>query len=268
MVPVITAAVSDDLPTQRKPVVLIRGLAREQRHWGEFRQLLQQQLPNPVLAVDLPGMGQASAQSSPLEISKIAQQLSVSLSQQGLGSCHLLAMSLGAMVAMSCATLYPQQVASLVLINSSAAGLTPFYQRLNWRCYPKVLQALVTSVAKREQLILQLTANNPQIWQQQLPHWQRYGSEIPVSRSNVFRQLLAASRFKLPAKPSCPVLLLASRADRLVNWQASASIARHWQVPLHLHTLAGHDLALDAPYWVVQHAQQFYQQFDAASVSA
>lgn len=245
-----------------RPVVLVRGLAREQRHWGDFRQLLQQQLPNPVLALDLPGMGEAHASSSPVSIEQMAGQLTRHLADFKAGPCHLLAMSLGAMVAMAVADLYPQQVQSLFLINSSAAGLTPFYQRLNWRCYPKVLQALAVSVAKREQLILQLTANNPQAWQQALPKWQNYANERPVSRSNVLRQLLAASRFQLPAKPSCPVLLVASKADRLVNWQASASIARHWQVPLHLHTSAGHDLALDDPTWLLQQAVHFYQSFN------
>lgn len=254
------AATSSNSPL--RPVVLLRGLAREQRHWGEFRQLLQQQLPNPVLALDLPGMGQANTIESPLRIELMAGQFARQLADIQTGPCHLLAMSLGAMVAMAVADLYPQQVQSLLLINSSAAGLTPFYQRLNWRCYPKVLQALAVSVAKREQLILQLTANNPQVWQQTLPNWQRYASETPVSRSNVLRQLLAASRFQLPAKPACPVLLVASKADRLVNWQASASIARHWQVPLHVHASAGHDLALDDPAWLLQQALQFYQPFN------
>ena len=33
------------------PVLLIRGLMREQRHWGEFKPLLQAALPNPVLSL-------------------------------------------------------------------------------------------------------------------------------------------------------------------------------------------------------------------------
>ena len=242
------------------PIVLLRGLAREQRHWGEFRQRLQSTLAMQVCAVDLPGMGESHRLASPLSVAQIAEQLASRLAQRNITSCHLFAMSMGAMVAMQYAELHPEQVKSLLLINSSAAGLTPFYQRLNWRSYPKVLHAMFASVQKREQLILQLTANNPQVWQHALPQWQRYAQELPVTRANVVRQLFAASRFQLPCPPQCPVLLLASQADRLVNWQASARIAEHWQVELVLHETAGHDLALDDPDWLLQQASVFYQQ--------
>ena len=245
---------------QLSPVVLLRGLAREQRHWGEFRTLLQQHLANPVLALDLPGMGQLYHRSSPARIDEMARQLQALLSAVTTGPCHLFAMSLGAMVAASVAAQSPAQVASLLLINSSAGSLTPFYQRLKWRSYPKVLQALFASAARREQLILQLTVNQAARRRQQLELWQRYALEKPVRTADVLRQLLAASRFVLPARPACPVLLLASEADRLVDWRASRQIANRWQAPLLLHPSAGHDLALDAPQWLVEQAVEFYHR--------
>lgn len=240
------------------PIVLLRGLSREQAHWGDFIRQLQLAVANPVLAMDLPGVGQALHEPSPASIAEIAGQLRQRLAPIQQGPCHLLAMSLGAMVAMEWAAEYPKDIASLLLINSSSGQLTPFYQRLKWQCYPKVIQALFASTQKREQLILQLTANNIRQRQQQLGYWQQIALQRPVRKLDVLRQLLAASRFRLPEKPHCPVLLLASRADRLVNWQASQRIADLWQVPLLLHSSAGHDLALDAPLWLIQQAKQFY----------
>ncbi|WP_164852295.1 alpha/beta fold hydrolase [Rheinheimera riviphila] len=240
------------------PIVLLRGLSREQAHWGDFIGQLQRTVVNPVLALDLPGVGQARHESAPANISQMVQQLRSRLVLLQQGPCHLLAMSLGAMVAMEWSAQYPRDIASLLLINSSSAGLTPFYQRLKWRSYPLVVQALFASVQKREQLVLQLTANNLQLRQQQLPHWQHIAQERPVRKLDVLRQLVAASRFRLTDKPHCPVLLLASRADRLVDWQASQRMADLWQVPLLLHPSAGHDLALDAPAWVLQQAVDFY----------
>jgi len=250
------------------PIVLLRGLSREQAHWGDFIGQLQATLPNPVLALDLPGVGQALHQPSPANIRQIVQQLRHHLAAIRQGPCHLLAMSLGAMVAMQWAAEYPTDIASLLLINSSSGQLTPFYQRLKWQSYPKVIQALFASAMQREQLILQLTANNIRQRQQQLAHWQQIAMLRPVRKVNVLRQLLAASRFQLPEKPQCPVLLLASRADRLVHWQASQRIAECWQVPLVLHSSAGHDLALDAPQWLLQQAKQFYQSLGEPSAMA
>jgi pimeloyl-ACP methyl ester carboxylesterase len=245
-------------PRKVLPIILLRGLSREQAHWGDFIGQLQRAVVNPVLALDLPGVGQARHESAPANISQMVQQLRSRLALLQQGPCHLLAMSLGAMVAMEWSAQYPREIASLLLINSSSAGLTPFYQRLKWRSYPLVVQALFASVQKREQLILQLTANNLKLRQQQLASWQLIAQERPVRKLDVLRQLVAASRFRLPAKPHCPVLLLASRADRLVDWQASQQMAERWQVPLLLHRSAGHDLALDAPAWVLQQAVDFY----------
>lgn len=242
------------------PIVLLRGLSREQAHWGDFIGQLQRTVANPVLALDLPGVGQALAEPAPASISPMVRQLRQRLSTQQQGPYHLLAMSLGAMVAMEWAAQYPQEIASLLLINSSAGKLTPFYQRLKWQSYPLVIQALFASALQREQLILQLTANSARLRQQQLAHWQHIALTRPVRKLDVLRQLLAASRFRLPEKPVCPVLLLASRADRLVDWQASQRIAERWQVPLLLHGSAGHDLAMDAPQWLLHQAQQFYLQ--------
>lgn len=246
--------------SERLPVVLLRGLSREQAHWGDFMGQLQRALPNPVLAIDLPGVGQAMHERSPVSIEQMVLQLRQRLRTLQQGPCHLLAMSMGAMVAMAWATKFPSDIASLLLINSSAAGVTPFYQRLKWQSYPVVLQALCASLLKREQLILQLTANNVRLRQQQLANWQQIASTRPVEKGVVLRQLWAASRFRLPEKPLCPVLLLASQADRLVDWRASQRIAERWQVPLVLHHHAGHDLALDVPEWLVQQAVGFYHQ--------
>lgn len=158
--------------SERLPVVLLRGLSREQAHWGDFMGQLQRALPNPVLAIDLPGVGQAMHERSPVSIEQMVLQLRQRLRTLQQGPCHLLAMSMGAMVAMAWATKFPSDVASLLLINGSAAGVTPFYQRLKWQSYPVVLQALCASLLKREQLILQLTANNARLRQQQLANWQ------------------------------------------------------------------------------------------------
>jgi len=242
-------------------VVLLRGLAREQRHWGDFAPLLSARLPQPVLLQDLPGMGEYHRQSSPAQMPMLAKGMAQRLLQKQPGPWDLVAMSLGAMLALELASQYPAQVRSLVLINTSVAGLLPFYRRLRWQQYPAVLAALCGPLRLREQLILNMTSNHPARRSDQLESSLRFAQQYPPSRLNALRQLWAASRFQLPPKPASPLLLICSAQDRLVDPANSYLLADRWQLPLRCHSWAGHDLALDDPDWLVDEISAFYQSF-------
>ena len=52
--------------------LLLRGLAREQRHWGRFPALLSAKLPGDrVFCLDLPGTGTEHRRKSPASIAAI-----------------------------------------------------------------------------------------------------------------------------------------------------------------------------------------------------
>ncbi|MBZ9610134.1 alpha/beta fold hydrolase [Rheinheimera maricola] len=246
----------------RTPLLLLRGLAREQRHWGEFRPLLADTLPNPILSFDYAGSGQLYQQSSPCSISALRQSVRSQL-QQALefnGKVHLVALSLGAMLAADWAASFPQEVASITLINSSARPLSPFYQRLRWQSYPALMRGIFADTAKREQVILQLTSARPAEHVTAVANWQLWQQQRPVSRLNTLRQLWAAKRFRVPAAPQCPTLLLSSLADRLVSPTCSARLADYWQVKHLQHPWAGHDLPLDDANWTVTQIAAFIRQ--------
>lgn len=241
------------------PVLLIRGLTREQRHWGSFRPLLAHALANPVLSFDFAGSGELYQQRSPCSISALRQSVRAQVQQTAAfnGKVHLVAISLGAMLAADWAAQYPAEVASVSLINSSARPLSPFYQRLRWQNYPQLLRSVVVNPAKREQLILQLTSAAPAQHSGVVANWQLWQQQRPVSNLNTLRQLWAASRFKVPPAPACPTLLLSSRGDKLVSPQCTAALARYWHVPHIQHAWAGHDLPLDDANWLVAQLAAF-----------
>ena len=241
------------------PVLLIRGLSREQRHWGEFRPLLAARLSNPVLSADFSGCGQLYQQRSACSIQALCQSVRGQVQQapEFSGRLHLVAISLGGMLAADWATRYPQEVASITLINSSARSLSPFYQRLHWRNYPLILSGIFMSPAQREQLILRLTSATPAQHQASLDNWQLWQQQRPVAKLNTLRQLCAASRFNVGAVPQCPTLLISSLGDKLVSPQCSAALAHYWQVAHIQHPWAGHDLALDAPDWLCTQLSDF-----------
>lgn len=238
--------------------ILLRGLMREQRHWGAFPAQLAQALPGAqIVTPDLPGNGVRHAQRSPTRVAQMVDSLRHELQARGMAPpYHVLALSLGGMAAVHWASQYPQELARCVLINTSMRPYSPFYQRLRWQNYPTILQQLLTGgVAQQEAMILRLTstlggdAGRAAL----LQRWIAYQREYPVTQANALRQLLAAARFRAPAtRPAPPTLILASQGDRLVDHRCSLRLAAAWDSPYRLHPSAGHDLPLDDGPWVAQ----------------
>jgi pimeloyl-ACP methyl ester carboxylesterase len=236
--------------------VLLRGLVRERRHWGAFPAQLQAALPGSVImTADMPGNGSRCHEASPVTVDAMVEALRTDLSARGVtGPVHVLALSLGAMVATQWRASYPDEIARCVLINTSMRPFSPFYQRLRWRNYPAIVRALVFGhPASREALILRLTSERHGADEALLRQWMQWQRECPVTRGNALRQLLAASRYRAPASgDGCPLLVLNGARDRLVDPACSRRLAQAWQAELRVHAEAGHDLPLDDGAWVAR----------------
>lgn len=246
--------------------VLLRGLIREQRHWEGFAEVLAARFPDDrIVTMDLPGNGELWQQNSPTRVEGMVASLRAGLSARGLRPpFHLLALSLGGMVTVSWMTDYPGEVAGAVLVNSSVARFSPFWQRLKPANYGTILRdgLLTRSLLRKERAILAMTTNLLDDCQREnvAQRWAAYAAERPVSRANSLRQLLAASRFRAPIRlPSgVPVVILNGGGDRLVDPACSRAMARGWGLPLHVHPEAGHDLTLDAGNWVAERLVELF----------
>jgi pimeloyl-ACP methyl ester carboxylesterase len=239
--------------------VLLRGLTRESGHWGDFPARLQTALqataPHAeVHSLDLPGNGRLHREPSPCTVAAMTQSARQQLRARGLAPpYHVLAMSLGAMVAADWASRHPEELAAAVLINTSLRPFSPWWRRLQPARLPILLGLLLPgrSIRAREAAVLRLTsrltAPAPV-----LDEWVALNRRHPVSAANAMRQLLAAARFCAAAEaPSVPMLVLVSRRDALVDPACSQALARRWALPLQAHPEAGHDLPLDDAAWVV-----------------
>lgn len=240
--------------------VLLRGLMRETRHWGEFPALFKQALTTDgagadidVIALDLPGNGRLHQVDSPTRVEQMVEHCRQQLRARGIAPpYHLLAISLGAMVAVAWCAAYPDEVRGAVLINTSLRPFSPFHHRLRPHNYPAMLGLAISgSIEKQEKLILRLTSCRPDARDTLLQTWVGYQRDYPISRRNALRQLLAALRYRAPvAKPGPRILILAGAMDQLVNVRCSQGLAAQWQTDFALHASAGHDLALDDGPWV------------------
>ena len=236
--------------------ILLRGLTREAAHWGAFAEGFVQAVPgDDVLALDLPGNGEFHHLASPWSVQGMVQACRAELVRRAVAPpYHLLAMSLGAMVATEWARVAPYEVAGCVLINTSMRPFSPFYHRLHWRNLAPLLQLALQwrSADAAERIVLHITSNRANEHRAELEQWAAVRRQRPVSARNALRQLLAAARYQASVRaPVAPILLLGSLNDQLVSSQCSQAIAEAWGRPLHLHPFAGHDLPLDDPQWVI-----------------
>jgi pimeloyl-ACP methyl ester carboxylesterase len=240
--------------------VLLRGLTRERRHWGDFANAFAQEAPAAqVVALDLPGNGALHGLRSPLSVEAMAEHARAQLRERGIAPpVHVLAMSLGAMVATAWAVAAPREIAAAVLINTSLRPFSPWHHRLRPANYAALLRLLVrTNDLARERTVLTLTSRRP-VDAALLQAWTSYRRERPVTPANALRQLWAAARYEAPqANPFARVLLLGSLGDGLVDARCTRALATRWACERREHPWAGHDLPLDDAAWVAQQVREW-----------
>jgi pimeloyl-ACP methyl ester carboxylesterase len=237
--------------------LLLRGLTREAGHWGGFSEVLRPRLPDArVVAIDLPGNGQLHALRSPLRVGAMMECCRRQARLLGIEPpFHLLAMSLGAMVAVEWAARHPDEVAAGVLINTSLRPFSPWYRRLRPANYAALLGLALVQRGSRqhEQAVLNLTSKHRRAEAAVLDAWAALREARPVSGINAARQLVAAALYRAPSRvPSVPLLILASAGDSLVDSRCSRQLAQHWGLAIEEHPSAGHDLPLDDAPWVAE----------------
>ncbi len=241
------------------PWILLRGLTRDGRHWGSLPGRLAASEPGLVVeAFDLPGNGTRYRERSPSTIGGMVEALRTAVQRRRIATpVRVLAMSLGAMVAIEWARRHPEEIAGLVLINTSLQPLNPLHHRLQPGAWSTLLRLglLPARHADWESAVLRLTSRRYRgktaAHAELLERWVGWRRSQPVSRSNALRQLWAAARYRVTEAPPVQGVLLASARDALVDPACSQRIAEAWGWPLELHPKAGHDLPLDDPAWVL-----------------
>lgn len=257
--------------------LLLRGLAREARHWGEFPKMLaqvsgqntpqnttqntsaaSQQSSTNIICLDLPGAGKRYAEDSPVTLAETVKVLRNDFLREKNrvpdAKWVVVAISLGGMVAVEWARQFPEDFQAMVLINTSFKGFSPMHERLWWPAYPKLLKIFLNmhSHQKRELAVLEMVSNRPANYQPVSELFASYLLDQPFQVKNFFRQIRAALSFdppeSLPAKLA--LLVINSVQDRMVKPTCSEEIQRRWRCTFLRHPDAGHDLPLDDPQWL------------------
>ncbi len=250
--------------------ILLRGLARESRHWGAFPEKLREALAGQgdaarIDAIDLPGTGRYSEMKSPLSVGEMTEFAREKFNEirKAMRACgdtppertRILAVSLGGMIAADWTQRWPKDFAEAVFINTSFKSFSPVHHRLK----PGAMMHLLSyfrrlTTVQREMLSLKLVSNHIEVETNSsvAKEWSKFADERPVTLENFSRQLFAASVFKAPLEaPTLPLLVIYSHHDRMVDRRCSQEIVRRWKTSQAVHTTGGHDLTLDDPEWVI-----------------
>ncbi len=235
--------------------IFLRGLTRGNVHWGEFSSLFKNSNPNSKIEfLELPGNGLNFEEETPTDphaIIKILRERSILLRENE--KIILCGISLGGMIALKWAELYPNEISSVTIINSSLKQLSPFYFRLSPFVLGKLFLTFFSSDPEvQEKLILDLTSNNSHNYSLYLKKFQDFSKQYPVSKTNTLRQLLLANNIKVDHSMAKKVRIIASKNDRLVSFNCSVHLSHFFQQEIIIHPSAGHDLPLDDPQWLIE----------------
>ncbi len=238
--------------------VLLRGLARSSDHWLDFPAKLSakfsDKLPDSkIICLDIPGNGSRSNEKTPIDVELIIRDLRGRVIAQNQ-KIILIGISLGGMVALKWNELFPEEISQTIVINTSLAQCSWFFQRLSPLALLPMLRAMfANSVVERERNVLLLTSNRSDRVEVFLERLCRIAEMHSTKIENFFRQLGLASRIRLK-KDFSPngLVVVASKKDQMVSAKCSQDIVKSLRGVLVLHEWAGHDLTLDDPDWVIE----------------
>jgi pimeloyl-ACP methyl ester carboxylesterase len=237
---------------KQKHFYLIRGLVREADHWGPFPDFLREHNPHcKITTLDLPGAGELLNEKVPLSVEGMVDKMHqhYQVAQSDEIENHVVAVSLGAMIAVSWMKKKLQDFHKAYFINTSFKDLSPFYHRMRPLAFFHLARTLFITGRKKEEHILRLVTNSP-IKKELLDLWEQIAKQRPVTSESTVRQLLAASQFRIGEwKPSIPLYLISSTKDRMVSIECSRRAAGLWNAPLVEHPTAGHELVDEDPQW-------------------
>lgn len=244
-------------------LLMLRGLAREQRHWGDLPKQIEADTGLKTLCIDLPGMGTEARRVCPTQIQDITDDLRERFLRAKFasnpqrepiytGNWAIFAASLGGMILADWCARYPADFHFAFVVNSSAANLSLPWERFQPHNYTRIVKAALTpDLVTRERTILEITTDGRNIDRQKLAERSAsFAAETKPSRSVLLRQLAAAVRYRAPAKLPMPAAVFYSQGDTLVDPICSQRLAKRWGVLEYVHPWAGHDLPLDDPMWI------------------
>ena len=129
----------------------------ESYHWWNFLPQLQERFPQDIFhTADILGNGRLNNHKTPLSLSKNIQALREQAPEHG--KKILFGFSLGGMLALEWAHRHADEVAAVVLINTSLNN-SPFYKRMTPYSFGRIFQSALQRDAHKQRAVKLRTPN-------------------------------------------------------------------------------------------------------------
>jgi 3-oxoadipate enol-lactonase len=231
------------------PLLLVRGLGRSSRYWGELRERLGRSFH--LLVTDNRGAGRSDAPWPPYSTSLMADDHAAILGAAGVARTHVFGMSLGGMIAQKLAIRHPARVERLILGCTTPGG--PHSVKASRKDVLGLLRASIGSTERtmRRMAPRLLSAETLRTKPEIVDQWIALSAGEPRRRRGYLGQLVAGGGHdawsKLP-HISAPTLVVTGDADRLIDPANSRLLAD--RIPgarLSFIASVGHDFAAERP---------------------
>ena len=244
--------------------LLLRGLTREQRHWGPFLSQFKDKFgADNVFCLDHVGVGTEASRPPLYSVEGMALDLRarwLDLKGSDTSPWVIVSLSMGSMVSLYWCAAFADDFAAQVIMNVSSSTDSRFWNRLlleNLTIIAKMVRASDDQL--RERNVLDMCSNllSDDEKDRLAREWAAICMPKDQVRKVAIAQLWASVRFHRPKKMTVRTLALASAADRLVHPSCTISLAAALDLALEVHPTAGHELSLDDPAWVVEQIASF-----------
>ncbi len=241
---------------------LLRGLARETRHWGDFTAILEKAKSNyQVIPLEIPGTGSLRRQKAPMRVAEYVEIIRSQYLRHATTTNYniIIGMSFGGMIAAEWIAYYPEDFQAAVLMNTSGRDSRVLKRISLFGAVQLAGTVFSPNNYRKEKRIAELICNMADT-NKVAKDWAYIRKSSPVPVMQALRQLYSAANFSLPKGIKVPVLLLTSKNDRLVSPCCTEDISEKIQSTIIYHTRAGHDLPTDDPEWCVNTIKQWVDQ--------
>ena len=222
------AGIHHETRGEGEPLLLIQGLSGTRLSWGEpFLQALEPGLS--TIVYDHRGIGLSAPLSGSFSIADLAGDAVTVLDALGLGSAHVMGISMGGMVAQELALTAPERVRSLTLGCTYAGGAG---SRLTDESVRQRLLTTAMSGDRDAMLRTGFELNVSQAFAAEPGSYEEFkamAAQVPVPLAVMFGQLQAvlghdtSSRL---ASISAPTLVVHGDQDQILNISNAQHIAR------------------------------------------
>lgn len=236
-------------------VFLLMGLTRESANWGPtFVENIKKSLPKArIYFLDLPGSGKynhVKAGSIPEMVEFMRAEVLDVIEKKNRPN-YICATSLAGMVATEWTIEHKNDFQGLVIINSSFKGICKSKERVRLKVKLKMFSVIFKKTnVERESIIVTINSNKPEIYDSVALAWGNIKDIRPMTKANMFRQTMAGMKYKPEGKPELPLLIIGSKADRMVCPTCIEKTHEAFGGTLIWNETAGHGLPVDEPKWL------------------